>query len=101
MQQTVCLGPARKKTAPRTPWGKGLKLRVNIDFDPTKKIVIEIFLVWPRDHVIQALEKLEKLAELELLVLTDHTIAQLKERKKFFWLSKKNFWWRHHVGRQS
>ena len=60
-------------------------------FDPTKKFVIENFLVRSRDHVIRALEKLEKLAELDPLVLTDHTIAQMKELKKCFRLSKKNF----------
>ena len=84
--------PARKKSTPRTPWGKRLKLRVNIDFDSTKKIVIEIFLVWPRDHVIQALEKLEKLDELDPLVVVDHMIAQKKELKKFILKSQKNIW---------
>ena len=89
--------PARKKSTPRTPWGKRLKLRVNIDFDSTKKIVIEIFLVWPRDHVIQALEKLEKLVKLDPLITGDYFIAQTKELKKCSWIDVKNSWARNHV----
>ena len=51
---------------------------------PTKKIVIENFLVWPRDHGLKTLEKLEKLAELDPLTAGDHNVAHMKEHRKFF-----------------
>ena len=46
-------------------------------------MVIEKFLVRPRDHMIQALEKLEKLDKLDPLVVVDHMIAHKKEHKEY------------------
>ena len=42
--------------------------------------------------MIQALEKLEKLNELDPLVIVDYMIAHKKEYKKYYRKSQKNLW---------
>ena len=52
--------------------------------------IVDIISV-PSNHVIQALEELEKLVNLDSFIKGDYFIAQKKELKKYFWNDEKNY----------